>query len=248
MAWLWALGSVISVSIVSLIGLFFVSFDRTRLDRMLLILVSFAIGALTGDAFIHLIPEAFEELGSGLTTSLFILLGVLLFFSVERFVRWRHCHIPTSDSHVHPVATLNLIGEGVHNFIDGVLIGATYLVSIPLGLTTTLAVLLHEIPQEVGDFGILVNAGYPVKKALIYNFTAALTSVLGAVLALSVGPLAQSFSLIMIPITAGGFIYIAGADLVPQVQEECGSAGITLSHFVAIVLGIGLMAALVLLE
>lgn len=248
MVWFYALGSVVLVSVISFVGIFFLSVDRAKLNRMLLILVSFAIGGLTGDAFIHLIPEAFEELGTGLSTSLFIIVGVLIFFSVEKFIRWRHCHIPTSGGHVHPVATLNLMGEAVHNFIDGVLIGATYLVSIPLGLTTTLAVILHEIPQEVGDFGVLVHAGFPVKRALFYNFMVALTAVFGTVLALAVGPVLKSFSLIMIPITAGGFIYIAGADLVPQVQEECGSAGISFSHFSAIVLGIALMAALVLLE
>ncbi|MBI4302966.1 MAG: ZIP family metal transporter [Chloroflexi bacterium] len=248
MVWVYALGSVVLVSLISLVGIFFIAIDRARLQKMLLFLVSFAIGGLTGDAFIHLIPEAFEELGPQLSTSLLIIVGMLIFFSVERFIRWRHCHITTSELHVHPVGTLNLIGESVHNFIDGVLIGATYLVSIPLGLATTLAVILHEIPQEIGDFGILVHAGYPVRKALLYNFAAALTAVLGTLLALAIGPHVQAFSLAMIPITAGGFIYIAGSDLVPEVQETCGSAGLTFSHFLAIVLGIGLMSLLVLLE
>lgn len=248
MVWVYALGSVIVVSIISLAGVLFLTVDRARLQRILLFLVSFAIGGLTGDAFIHLIPQAFEELGTELSTSLFIILGMLTFFGVERFIRWRHCHIPTSEHHVHPVATLNIIGDGVHNFIDGILIGATYMVSVPIGITTTVAVILHEIPQEVGDFGILVHAGFSVTKAVLLNVASALTAILGALLALTIGPHVHSFSLIMLPITAGGFIYIAGSDLVPEVQQTCGSAGITISHFIAIMFGIGLMALLVFLD
>jgi len=247
MVWIYALGSVILVSVISLAGIFFLAVDRLRLQRMLLFLVSFAIGGLTGDAFIHLIPEAFEKLGSELSTSLFIIAGMLIFFSVERFIRWRHCHIPVSEHHVHPVAILNIIGDGVHNFIDGILIGATYMVGIPIGIATTVAVVLHEIPQEIGDFGILVHAGFSVKRAIVFNFASAVTAILGAVVVLTIGPHVQAFSLVMLPITAGGFIYIAGSDLVPEVQQTCGSAGITLSHFIAIMLGIALMALLVLL-
>jgi len=247
MVWIYALGSVILVSVISLAGIFFLAVDRLRLQRMLLFLVSFAIGGLTGDAFIHLIPEAFEKLGPELSTSLFIIAGMLIFFSVERFIRWRHCHIPVSEHHVHPVATLNIIGDGVHNFIDGILIGATYMVGIPIGIATTVAVVLHEIPQEIGDFGILVHAGFSVKRAIVFNFASAVTAILGAVVVLTIGPHVQAFSLVMLPITAGGFIYIAGSDLVPEVQQTCGSAGITLSHFIAIMLGIALMALLVLL-
>lgn len=249
MVFTYALGSVILVSIISLVGVFFLAADNNRLQKMLLILVSFAIGGLTGDAFIHLIPQAFEDLGAKLSTSLLIIAGMLVFFSMEKFIRWRHCHIPTSEQHVHPVATLNIIGDGVHNFIDGLLIGATYLVSIPIGITTTIAVILHEIPQEIGDFGILVHAGISAKKAILLNFATALTAVLGTVLSLTIGAHLQAFSLVMLPITAGGFIYIAGSDLIPEVQAECtGGAGINLAHFVAIMLGIGLMAALVLLD
>ena len=248
MVWAYALGSVILVSVLSMIGVFFLAADNARLQRMLVFLVSFAIGGLTGDAFIHLIPEAFEDLGTGLFTSLLIIAGMLLFFGLEKAIRWRHCHIPTSEQHVHPVAALNVIGDGVHNFIDGLLIGATYLVSIPIGITTTIAVILHEIPQEIGDFGVLVHAGLSVKKAILLNFATALTAILGTILSITIGAHFQSFSSIMLPITAGGFIYIAGSDLIPEVQAECGGAGINVGHFLTIMLGIGLMASLVLFE
>ncbi len=248
MVWVYALASVILVSLVSLVGIFFLALDRVRLQGILIILVSFAIGGLSGDAFIHLIPEAFKDLGAELSTSLLIILGMMIFFSVERFIRWRHCHIPTSEQHMHPVATLNLIGDAVHNLIDGILIGASYVVSVPIGVTTTVAVVLHEIPQEIGDFGILVHAGLTVKKALLFNFMSALMAVLGTLLALTIGPHVQAFSLITLPITAGGFIYIAGSDLIPHVQETVGGAGIAVAQFFSIILGIGLMTLLVLLE
>lgn len=244
----YALGSVILVSLIPLVGLFFLAADHKRLEKMLLFLVSLAIGALSGDAFIHLIPEAFEELGTGLSTSLYIILGMIIFFGVERAIRWRHCHIPTSEEHVHPVATLNIIGDTVHNFLDGVVIGASYLISLPLGLTTTIAVILHEVPQEIGDFSILVHAGFSTRKAILVNVGTAATAVLGTVLALIIGPQLEAFSLIMVPITAGAFIYIAGSDLIPEVQAECGGAGIMFSHLLAMLLGIGFMALLVLLE
>ena len=248
MVWTYAIGSVILVSLLSMVGVFFLAAASARLQNMLLFLVSLAIGGLTGDAFIHLIPEAFEKLGTNLSTSLLIILGIIIFFSLEKAIRWRHCHIPTSEQHVHPVATLNIIGDGVHNFIDGLLIGATYLVSIPIGITTTIAVILHEIPQEIGDFGVLVHAGLSVKKAILFNFASALTAILGTILAFTIGPHIQSFSSVMLPITAGCFIYIAGSDLVPQVQQECGSASLNIGHFATIMLGIGLMALLVIFE
>jgi zinc and cadmium transporter len=248
MVWIYTLASVVGVSLLSLAGIVFLATDAAKLQRALLFLVSFAVGGLAGDAFIHLIPEAFRELGIQLSTSLLILAGILLFFCVERLLRWRHCHLPTSEHHVHPVATLNIIGDAAHNLIDGIVIGASYMVSVPIGLTTTLAVVLHEISQEVGDFGILVHAGLTVRKALILNFMSAVMAILGAVLALAVGPHIHAFSMVMLPIAAGGFIYIAGSDLIPQIQESCGGAGITLGHFLAILLGVSLMALLVLIE
>jgi zinc and cadmium transporter len=248
MVWVYTLASVVTVSLLSLAGIVFLATDRARLQQMLLVLVSFAVGGLTGDAFIHLIPEAFRELGLELSTSLLILLGIVVFFAVERLIRWHQCRQEPHTHHVHPVAALNIIGDGVHNFLDGAVIGASYLVSFPIGLTTTLAVVLHEISQEIGDFGILVHAGFSVRRALLFNLLSALTSILGALLALVVGPHIQMFAAVMLPIAAGGFIYIAGSDLIPQIQEACEDVRGMLTHFVSILLGIGLMVLLVLLE
>ena len=238
------MASVVLVSAISLIGVFFLSIRRALLKKLLLFLVSFAVGALFGDAFIHLLPEAYSTLGSGLNTSLLVLFGIMVFFVLEKVIRWRHCHDPECKRHEKPpIVEMNLIGDGVHNLIDGMVIGATYLVSIPLGITTTLAIILHEIPQEIGDFGVLIHGGLTPSRALLFNFLSALTAVLGAVISLTLGPAIQGYSLILVPMTAGGFIYIAGSDLLPELHHESKPRN-SLWQLVGILCGIGVMALL----
>jgi zinc and cadmium transporter len=245
--WIYTLVSVILVSAVSLIGIFSLSLNRDRLQKILLFLVSFAVGGLFGDAFIHLLPQTFKELGANLTTSLYIVVGILIFFVLEKFIRWRHCHIPTSEKHPHPVVTMNLIGDGVHNLIDGMLIGASYIVSVPIGIATTLAVIFHEIPQEIGDFGVLIHGGLSVKKALFFNYLSAIFAVVGALISLIIGQKISGYALSLLPITAGGFIYIAGSDLIPELQHEVKVSNSILQFF-SIILGAGIMGLLLLLE
>ena len=244
--WIYALASVALVGLISLIGVFTLSLNEERLRKMLLFLVSFAVGALFGDVFIHLLPEAFEVLGANLRTSLFVILGFLLFFVLEKIILWRH-HYGSLEKHLHPVVTMNLIGDATHNLIDGMLIGASYRVSVPIGLTTTLAIILHEIPQEIGDFGILIHGGLSVKRALGFNLLSALTAIIGAVISLIIGHHAEGYALSLLPITAGGFIYIAGPDLIPELRHEVGIAT-SLGQLFSILLGIGVMAALLLVE
>ncbi len=248
--WIATFLSVFIVSIISLVGVFMLSWKKERLQKMLLYLVSFAVGGLFGDAVIHLIPEAFEQLGINLMTSLLVLSGVLLFFVLEKFLHWQHCHIPTSKEHTHPVVTINFVGDAVHNLVDGIIIGASFLTSMHLGITTTLAVILHEIPQEIGDFGILVFKGLSVRKALIYNFLSALTAVAGALISLLIGPHIQGYTAVLLPITAGGFLYIAGSDLIPELHHHSDHFNVssTILQFICIVLGIAVMAGLTLLE
>lgn len=246
-SWVYSLTSVVLISLVSLVGVFTFLTSKDRLAKITLFLVSFAVGALFGDAFIHLLPESFEELGTDLSASLYVIVGLLVFFIVEKFLRWRHCHIPASDEHLHPMVTLNLVGDGVHNFIDGMLVAASYMVSLPIGITTTLAVVLHEIPQEVGDFGVMIHGGLSVKRALGFNFLSALAAILGAVLTLIIGGEISSFSLSLLPVTAGGFLYLAGSDLIPELQHEV-KASKSLLQFIFILLGVGMMALMTVLE
>ena len=218
--WLYALLSVLIVSLISLVGVVTLSFSRKFLNRIILFLVSFAVGSLLGGAFIHLLPEAFASDLNTFAVSGSVLFGIVLFFVLEKFLRWRHCHHETTKDHVHPVVPMNIFGDAMHNFIDGILIGVSYAVSIPMGFATTVAVLLHEIPQEIGDFGILVHGGLTVRKALIFNFASALTSFVGVTLALILGSSMENFALFLLPLTAGGFIYIAGSDLIPELHHD----------------------------
>ena len=246
-AWIYSVVSVFLISLVSLIGVLALSLNRDRLAKLTLFLVSLAVGGLFGDAFIHLLPESFQELGTNLSVSLYVISGILIFFVLEKFLRWRHCHIPTSEEHMHPLATINLVGDAVHNLIDGMLVGASYMVSLPIGIATTLAVIMHEIPQEVGDFGVLIHGGLSVKKALTFNLLSALTAMLGAILAIVMGSEIEGFSLSLLPITAGGFLYIAGSDLIPELHHEV-KASKSLLQFIMILLGVGVMALLIILE
>ncbi|MFA5035182.1 MAG: ZIP family metal transporter [Candidatus Margulisiibacteriota bacterium] len=243
MVWIYSLVAVVLVSLISLVGVFTLAWRRDKLGEILLVLVSFAVGGLFGDAFIHLIPEAFELFGDKLTVSLLIVAGILLFFVLEKFVRWRHCHVPTSENHPHPVVFMNLIGDGLHNLIDGMIIAASFMVSFPIGLATSLAVILHEIPQEIGDFGVLVHGGLKVRQALLFNFGTALLAILGAVISLTVGPYIKDYAAYLMPLTAGGFIYMAGSDLIPTLHDQC-DPNESWKQFLAIVFGLSIMVLL----
>jgi len=210
---IWILISVIAVSLASLIGIIFIYFKEKILKKILTALISLASGAMLGGAFLHLLPES-AELGVK-NIWIYPLIGILVFFILEKFLFWRHCH--TEKCRVHTFAYLNLIGDGVHNFIDGLIIASSYIINLEVGIATTIAVLFHEIPQEIGDFGILVYSGMSRFKALLYNFLFALTAVIGAL----IGYFIREYAYIqyVIPITAGGFIYIAASDLIPELKK-----------------------------
>ncbi|MCX6822404.1 MAG: ZIP family metal transporter, partial [candidate division SR1 bacterium] len=163
---LYSLISVFAISLVSLIGIIALGVKTENLKRVVLLLVSFSAGALLGDVFIHLFPEIIKAGSRTIRTSIFILAGIFFGLFTEKVIHRNHCHMPITKTHVHPFAIMNLVGDTVHNFIDGLIIGASYLVSIPVGLATSIAVLFHEIPQEIGDFGVLVHGGFTKKKAL----------------------------------------------------------------------------------
>jgi zinc and cadmium transporter len=245
--YLYALGSVLAVSLVSLIGIFGLSLKEEWLKKYIFIFISLAVGALLGDAFIHLIPEAFEEASNPLLVSLLIISGILFFFILEKFLHWHHHGDDTEENHIHPVGKLVLFSDGVHNFIDGVIIGVSFLVSIPLGIATTLAVILHEIPQEIGDFAVLLHAGYTKARALWLNFLSALLSIAGVILALVLGDVSQNFIIYFLPIAAGGFIYIAVADLIPELHKT-KETKYSFLQFLSLLLGVFLMIVLTFLE
>ena len=241
---LYTFASLVIVSLISLVGILTLSLNPERLKKMLLYMVSFAVGGLFGDAFLHLLPEAAQKIGVNMTMSFLILTGIILFFILEKFLRWQHCHVPTSTEHRHPVVALNLIGDAVHNALDGMIIAASFLASPAIGFATTLAVIFHEIPQEIGDFGILVHGGLSVRKALGYNLLSALSAFAGAALIFILGPQMQNSLVYILPLTAGGFLYIAGSDLIPELHQHDTHPAASLGQLACILLGIAVMALL----
>lgn len=242
--------SVLIISLISLVGLLAISFNEAHLRKYVFLFVSLSLGALLGDSFIHLIPEAIEKTGNISLVLIFVAIGIFIFFVLEKFLHWHH-HQDDSHKHIKPIGKMILISDGFHNFIDGIIIGTSYLVSIEVGIATTIAVLLHEIPQELGDFGVLLHAGYSKSKALILNFTSALLSVIGVLLVFIIGDLIQNISVWFLPIAAGGFIYIALSDLIPELYSRHISQRNFGKIFVQIIialLGIGLMYGLLFLE
>ncbi len=245
--YLYAFISVIAVSLVSLLGVFSLSLNEDTLKKYINFFISLAIGALLGDAFIHIIPEAFEsKLGVNIS-SILVIAGILIFFIIEKFIHWHHHGEDKEESHIHPMGKLILFTDGFHNFIDGAIIAASFMVSIPVGIATTIAVVLHEIPQEIGDFAVLIHAGYSKKKALFLNLISALASVLGLVVVLIFGNIVENAALWFIPIAAGGFIYIAVADLIPELHKTKNIKH-SLVQIGIIIVGVLSMVALTLLE
>lgn len=262
--WTEVLGSVLVVSLVSFVGVVFLSRGRAWLDRFVMYLVSLAAGVLLGGAFFHLIPEAYGMLGDSVALPLYLLLGFLGFFFLERFL-WAHHHghgdepLPGrghegtaveagrmsggAGPRVHPVVLMSLVGDGVHNLIDGMIIAAAYSADPRLGLVTTSAVLLHEVPQEVGEFGVLVRGGLSVGRALLLNFLSASTALVGAVAVLLVGGGSGTLVAALLPLTAGHFIYIAAADLIPELHHEHDPRE-AVGHAAVLVLGVVVMLAL----
>ena len=244
--WIYAVLSVLIVSLLSLIGVFTLSLKPKKLEKILIYLVAFSAGALFAGAFFHLLPQLIEEAGFNLKISFFILLGIIIFFITETIISWHHCHIPIKKNHIHPFALMNLFGDSVHNFLDGLIIGASYLLSIPLGIATTVAVFLHEIPQEIGDFGILLHGGFSRRKALLMNFITALTAVLGVFVALLGAKFIENLELFLIPIAIGGFIYIAGSDLIPELHKDFKIKK-SIWQLISFIFGIMIMASLLFL-
>jgi len=245
--WIYALASVMVVSLISLIGLTTISLSEEKLQRALFVLVSLAVGGLFGDAFIHLLPEAFGNAKSPRLSSLSVLGGLFVFFILEKFLRWRHEHMPVQHTQINPAGWLNLFADGLHNLIDGLLIGASWLASQSIGIATTMAVILHEAPQEIGDFGVLLQAGFSRRKALFFNFLSAIIAIAGTIIALLIGSRAERFSTLMTPFTAGGFIYLAGCDLLPELNRESALSK-SLLQLVAMTAGAGLMLSLTWVE
>ena len=235
------------VSALALLGIFTLSMKEKLLKRILFALVSLSAGAMLGGAFLHLIPEALEISPAGsLRPFIFIIIGFTIFFLVEKVLHWHHCHSPhhhKKNSKHQSFAYMNLFGDAIHNFIDGLIIAASFVADVNLGVATPIAVALHEIPQEISDFGVLLYGGFKKGKALFLNFITALAAVLGGILGFFLSSNIQSGLTILLPLAAGSLIYIAASDLLPELRKEEDTAR-SLISFGIFILGIGLMFTL----
>ncbi|MDI6758878.1 MAG: ZIP family metal transporter [Candidatus Omnitrophota bacterium] len=240
---IWALGSSIFISLLSLIGIIASILKEKILNKTLFLLISFSAGALIGGAFLHLIPEAVEK-NAHQEVYILVIAGFILFFILERYLHWRHCHKEKCD--IHSFVYLNLFGDGMHNFIDGLIIGSSFVVGINFGLTTAFAIIMHEIPQEIGDFGVLIYGGLSKNKALFYNLISALTAIFGTIIGYSLANSSDIFLKLLMPAAAGGFIYIASCDLIPELhkQQDLKKATISLVFFILGVLFMYFAAAI----
>lgn len=231
------------ISLISLVGVLTLFLGGKILDRILLILVSFSAGSLMGGAFLHLLPKTLNTIGgdkeAALSAFIFVLVGFCLFFVMEQFIKWHRCRA-ACHSEIHPFSYLILFSDGLHNFIDGLIIAGSFVVSPSMGIITTIAVALHEIPQEIGDFGVLVYGGFKKGKALFFNFISAITSVLGGIAGFFLAnPLGESI-VYLLPFAAGNFLYIAASDLIPEIKHSADKRR-SLLHFGVFVLGIIVM-------
>lgn len=236
------LASVILATMVissgSLVGIATIAFNQQFLSKILLSLVSLSAGTMLAAALLHLLPESIETLGSILPLQL-TLASFIAFFLLERFLHWRHCH---DKDHLtkHTLGTMNLVGDAIHNFLDGLLIAAAFAAGSGLGLVATLAIALHEIPQEIGDFGVLLHSGYTRRRALLYNVLVSLTAILGGLLGYLASHTMATFATYLVPVAAGGFLYISAADLIPELSHITSTKK-TLAMIITFLFGIGIM-------
>ncbi len=230
------------MSAIALIGSVTLFFQEATLKKLLLPLVALAAGTLLGGALFHMIPASVDKLDNKLEIYLWILTGFALFLALEQFLHWHHCHRAPSEH--RPLTYLILIADGIHNFIGGLAVAGAFLIDIRVGISTWIAAAAHEVPQELGDFGILIHGGWNKRQALLYNFLSALTFLIGGIVAY--GASLTIDVTFLLPFAAGNFIYIAAADLIPEIKHE-ENASLNVIHFFSFLMGIALLLLVKLL-
>ncbi|MBD3300790.1 MAG: ZIP family metal transporter [Candidatus Moranbacteria bacterium] len=209
--------SCLLISSIAFILILILVQQQKIIRKIILYLVSISAGTFLGGAFLHLLPESSEKIENSLLFGI-ILVSIIFYFFLEKLIHWRHCH--TRHCKEHSFGYINLIGDSIHNFIDGIIIASAFFIEPKIGLITALAIAMHEIPQEVGDFGVLIHAGFTKKKALILNTLVALTTALGGITGYFIGSQTENMVGYLIPFAAGGFIYISMSDLIPEIQKQ----------------------------
>ncbi len=239
----WVTLAGLTTAVVGLAGGLLLLVYRRVQPSTLHYLVSFAAGAMLGVAFLDLLPEASRVLNADVAGR-YALLGLLLFFVAEKFLLWHHHGHTHHSGHASTAAPLIIIGDTLHNFLDGIIIAVTFTASVPLGIATTLAIIMHEVPQEVGDFAVLLDSGYRRGRIITYNLISGLATLVGAWLVLLIGPAVETGSSRLVAVAAGIFTYIAAADLIPQIHHESDQRRMVW-QVIYLVSGLGIMWAIV---
>ena len=233
---LWILFGGILMSAIALVGSVTLVLPEETLKKLLLPLVALAAGTFLGGALFHMIPASVDKVGNHLSIYVWILVGFGLFLGLEQFLHWHHCHRAPSEH--RPLTYLILIADAFHNFIGGLAVAGAFLIDIRVGISAWIAAAAHEVPQELGDFGILIHGGWNKGRALLYNFLSALTFLVGGLVAY--GASRTIDVTFLLPFAAGNFIYIAAADLIPEIKHE-ESARLNVVHFLSFMIGIALL-------
>lgn len=215
---LYSLISAILISLLSLVGVIIFTLKDRVLKKIALVLVALSTGSLLGGAFFHLLPESIND-GDNLNAFVYLLFGIIIFYILERFLKWHHCH-ESDDCVVHSFSYMSLFGDAIHNFIDGLVVVSAFSVSVEVGIATSIAIASHEIPQEFGDFGILIHGGMKKSKAVFWNLVVSFSAIIGVIVGYFLIDLIGSISLVLLPLAAGGFIYISMSDLIPELHKE----------------------------
>jgi len=237
---LWIIGSSILMSVLALVGATTLSLSKKALQRLLLPLVALSAGSLLGGAFFHMIPESIEKFGADLSVYIYVVAGFTFFLLLEQLLHWHHCHRDETECKKSQTYLI-LIGDGIHNFIGGIAVAGTFLIDIRLGISTWLAAAAHEVPQEIGDFGVLLHGGWSRKKALLFNLLSSSTFLLGGLLTYLLS--FNDWIYYLIPFAAGNFIYIGASDLIPEVNKHRNFSN-SILHFICFCSGVSILLGL----